>query len=133
MKRIAIALMTATALLAAPAAQAKPKLTGEEQLAKMLEGRQAGKPVDCISLQNSREAKVIDKTAIVYGHGRTIYVNRPMNADDLDDDDVMVTKTSLSQLCKLDTVRLHDRSQYFFTGFVGLEQFVPYTRVASAE
>jgi len=132
MKRIAIAVMTAAALMSAPALQAKEKPTGEERLAKLLEGREAGKPVDCISFSESRDAKVIDKTAIVYGHGRTIYVNRPMNARDLDDNDVMVTKTSLSQLCKLDTVRMHDRSQFFFTGFVGLEQFVPYTRVASA-
>jgi len=133
MKKAAIALITATALLAGPALQAKPKMTGEEQLAKLLEGREAGEPVDCISLTQSRDARIIDKTAIVYGSGRTIWVNRPTNAQDLDDDDVMVTKTSLSQLCKLDTVRLHDRSQYFFTGFVGLNQFVPYRRVAQAD
>ena len=133
MRKIAIALATAAALLSAPALQARDKMTGEEKLAKLLEGREAGKPVDCISLHDSRDARVIDKTAIVYGRGNTIYVNRPMNADDLDDDDVMVTETSLSQLCKLDTVRMHDRSQFFFTGFVGLEQFVPYRKVASAE
>lgn len=130
MKRIAIAFLTAAALLSGPALQAKPKLTGEEKLAKLLEGREAGKPVDCISLTASRDARIIDKTAIVYGSGNTIYVNRPTNADDLDDDDIMVTKTSLSRLCKLDTVRMRDRSQFFFTGFVGLEQFVPYRRVA---
>lgn len=128
MKRIAIAIVTATVLLSAPAVQAK--MSGEEKLAKILEGREAGKPVNCITLSDSRDARIIDKTAIVYGRGRTIYVNRPMNADDLDDDDIMVTKTSLSQLCRLDTVRMRDRSQFFFTGFVGLEQFVPYRRVA---
>jgi hypothetical protein len=130
MKKAAIAILAASALLAGPAVQAKPKMTGEQKLEKLLEGREAGKPVDCISFSKSRDARIIDKTAIVYGSGRTIYVNRPVNADDLDDDDVMVTKTSLSQLCRLETVRLHDRSDYFFTGFVGLNQFVPYTRVA---
>ena len=132
MKKAAIALLTATALLAGPAIEAKPRISGEEKLAKLLEGREAGAPVDCISFSQSRDARVIDQTAIGYGSGRTIWVNRPTNADDLDDDDVMVTKTSLSQLCRLETVRMHDRSQFFFTGFVGLNQFVPYRKVASA-
>jgi len=130
MKKVAIALLTATALLAGPALQAKPRMTGEAKLAKLLEGREAGEPVDCISFSRSRDARIIDKTAIVYGSGRTIYVNRPLNADDLDDDDVMVTSTRMSRLCRLETVRLHDSSQFFFNGFVGLEQFVPYRRVA---
>lgn len=134
MRNIAIALATATALLAAPALQAgEKKMTGEEELAKLLEGREAGDPVDCIPLNVSRDARIIDKTAIVYGSGNVIYVNRPSNAEDLDSDDVMVTETSLSQLCKLDTVKLHDRSQHFFTGFVGLEQFVPYRKVSKAD
>jgi hypothetical protein len=133
MKKAAIALLTATALLGGPALQAKPKMSGEEKLAKLLEGREAGEPVDCISFSQSRDSRVIDKTAIVYGSGRTIWVNRPTNADDLDDDDVMVTKTSLSRLCRLETVRMHDRSHFFFTGFVGLNEFVPYRKVAAAD
>jgi hypothetical protein len=130
MKKVAIALLTATALLAGSALNAKPRMTGEEKLAKLLEGREAGEPVDCISFSRARDARIINKTAIVYGHGRTIWVNRPMNAEDLDDDDVMFNSTSLSRLCKLETIRLLDSSQFFFTGFVGLEQFVPYRRVA---
>ncbi len=129
MKTIAIALAATAALLSAPAVQAKEKLTGEEKLAKILEGREAGEPVDCIPLSISRDVQIVDKTAIVYGHGNVVYVNRPMNADDLDDDYVLVTEIRTGRLCKLDTVKLHDRSQYFFTGFVGLEQFVPYRRV----
>ena len=133
MRKAAIALITATALLGAPAVQAKAKPTGEEKLAKVLEGREAGEPVDCISLSQSRDARIIDRTAIVYGRGNTIYVNRPVNAKDLDSDDVMVTETSLSRLCKLDTIRMRDRSQFFFTGFVGLEKFVPYRRIAQKD
>jgi len=121
---------TALALAAAPLA-ARERLTGEKQLAKMLEGRVAGKPVDCISLNSSRNSTVIDKTAIVYEDGRTLYVNRPTNADSLDSDDILVTKTSMSQLCRLDTVQLHDRGSRMWHGFVGLEQFVPYKRVAA--
>jgi hypothetical protein len=133
MRNIALALAAGAALLAGSAVEAKPKLTGEEQLAKILDGRVAGEPVDCISLFDSRDQRVIDKTAIVYGNGSTIYVNRPSNARDLDRDDVMVTDIrGSSQLCSVDIVRMHDRSNYFYTGFVGLEKFVPYRRVAAA-
>ncbi len=133
MKRLTIALATATALIAAPAVSAKTKPSGEEKLAKILEGREAGKPVDCITLQAARDARIIDKTAIVYDAGSVIYVNRPVNAKNLDDDEVMVTNPTTGRLCKLDTVRMHDRSGFWYSGFVGLEQFVPYRRVSGNE
>lgn len=132
MRKIALALATGAALMAGSAVEARTKLSGEEQLAKVLEGRVAGTPVDCISLFDSRDQRVIDKTAIVYGNGSTIYVNRPSNARDLDRDDIMVTNLTGSQLCSVDIVRTHDRSGFNYTGFVGLEQFVPYRRVARA-
>lgn len=133
MRNIALVLAAGAALLTAPAAQARDKLTGEAKLAKILEGREAGKPVDCIPLSSTRESRIIDKTAIVYDSGRVIYVNRPRNAADLDDDEIMVTTLHTGQLCRLDTVRLHDRSGFWFSGFVGLEQFVPYRRVAARD
>ena len=133
MRKLALALATGAALLAGTAVEAKPKLTGEQQLANILDGRVAGEPVDCISLTNSRDQRVIDKTAIVYGNGGTIYVNRPSNARDLDRDDVMVTDIRGSQLCRMDIVRTHDRSSFFYNGFVGLQEFVPYRRIASAQ
>ncbi|MCJ2182097.1 hypothetical protein MTR62_05180 [Novosphingobium sp. 1949] len=132
MKSAIAALVTglATATLAlAPAAQAKPKLTGEEQLAKMLEGRTAGKPVNCIPYSRTNDATVIKKTAIVYRSGSTLYVNRPTNADLLDDDDILVTRLWGSQLCSVDTIQLHDRmSPSMWRGFVGLREFVPYRK-----
>ncbi|MDE2405761.1 MAG: hypothetical protein KGM17_13925 [Sphingomonadales bacterium] len=126
----ALGLVAAVLAPAAPAF-AREKLTGEQELAKLLEGRQAGKPTDCISLTSARDSTVIDKTAIVYRDGSTLWVNRPSNASALNSDDILVTKTSLSQLCRLDTVQLHDRSSHMWSGFVGLEQFVPYRKVAA--
>ena len=130
MRKLALVLAAATALLAGPALSAKQRLTGEQQLAKLLEGRVAGEPVSCIPLHRTSSSRIIDGTAIVYDSGRTIYVNRPRHPQSLDSDDVMVMRLHSSQLCRLDTVRLHDRSHYSFSGFVGLEDFVPYTRVA---
>jgi hypothetical protein len=133
MRNLALVIAAGAALVAGTGLQARERLTGEEKLAKALEGRVAGEPVDCISLTSSRDTQVIDNTAIIYGSGRTIYVNRPAHPSSLDSDDVMVVNIHGSQLCKLDVVRMHDRGGGFYTGFVGLEQFVPYRRVASRD
>jgi hypothetical protein len=119
------------AVLAAGPALAKDKLTGEQQLAKLLEGRVAEKPVNCIPLFAGHDnTTVIDKTAIVYGWGSVIYVNRPTNADSLDSDDILVSHPTSGQECSLDTIQLRDRSTHSYHGFVGLQQFVPWRRVA---
>lgn len=132
-KVFAVAALAAMAsgLVASPVLAAKPKLTGEAKLSKMLEGRQPGKPVNCLPLGQSQDVRIIDKTALVYRFGNTLYVNRPTNPDALDSDDILVSRTSLSSLCRLDTVQLRDRTSFFYSGFVGLQDFVPYKKVAS--
>ena len=130
MRKLTLAAAGLAALATGSALQAREKLTGEQQLAKLLEGRVAERPVSCIPLSNTRDARIIDKTAIVYDWGNVIYVNRPRDARDLDSDDVMVTDIHGSQLCNVDVVRMHDRSSFFYTGFVGLDEFVPYRRIA---
>ena len=133
MKKAALFLTTLAAVLAIPAtvAEAGPKLTPQQKLDKMLEGRVAGKPVSCIDTYINRDSTVIDKTAIVYGSGRTIYVNRPKYPESLRSDDVLVTRLSSTRLCSVDVVNLHERSGGWSRGFVGLGEFVPYTKVAS--
>jgi hypothetical protein len=130
--RLPIALaaaVTAATFSLAPMADARPRLTGEEQLAKTLGDRVPGKPVDCIYLPTVTSSHIIDKTAIVYEAGSTIYVNRPRSgADELNDSDIMVLNLHSSQLCSIDIVHLHDQTSHFMTGFVNLGEFVPYTR-----
>ena len=130
MRSFAIALVAAAALLTGPALEAKARLTPEQQLDKLLDGRVAGVPEHCISHFDTREMRVLDKTAIVYGWGNTIWVNVPRNAQDLDDDDVLITRTFGSQLCDLDIVTTADRTAGFFNGSISLGKFVPYRRVA---
>ncbi len=129
MKKIAIALATTIALLAAPAMAGKQRMTGEEKLAKLLEGRVAGEPERCLPFNVSNDLKVIDRTALVYGHGKTVWVNRPSNADSLDDDDVLVRTSHTAQVCSLDLVKLVERSSMMQVGTVGLNEFVPYRKV----
>lgn len=131
MRRIALALASAAMLAGgATAVSAKAKLTPQERLDKMLEGREAGKPVSCISTYDSRDMTVLDKVGIVFRSGSTLYVNRPQNVDQLDSDDILVTKTFGSQLCSLDIVHTVDRTGHFPTGFINLGEFVPYKKVA---
>ncbi len=69
MRKIALLIAATGALLAGPALQAKERLTGEQELAKLLEGREAGEPVSCIPLHRTSTSRIIDKTAIVYEFG----------------------------------------------------------------
>lgn len=132
--RLIPTLFIVAALAAVPAASsAREKLAPEDQLAKLLEGRVAGEPQDCLPLTSLGSSQVIDKTAIVYRSGSTLWVNRPDGgANSLDDDDILVLKTTGSQLCSIDTIELRDRSSHMYSGFVSLGKFVPYRR-AKAE
>jgi hypothetical protein len=126
--RSALLVAMAGSLLAAPALQAKPQRSGEEQLAKMLQGREAGEPRHCISTFGNTSLQIIDKTAIVYHDGRTIWVNRTGNPASLDDDDVLVIRRYGSDLCRLDDVKAVARSTGMLRSQVLLEDFVPYRK-----
>jgi hypothetical protein len=132
--RVIASLLIGAALAATSAVAATPQQTAKAQakLEKALEGRVAGKPVNCISLSSIQSTQIIDGTAILYRtSGNRLYVNRPaIGASSLDDDDILVTRTSMSQLCNVDVVHLIDRTGFFQHGFVGLGEFVPYTKAA---
>ncbi len=101
---------------------------GEARLAKMLEGRVAGEPQSCISAMISDRLQVIDRTAVVYDAGKTLYVARPQSPSSLDADDILVIKRFGSQLCKQDIIQTIDRTSGFMTGVLFLGDFVPYTK-----
>lgn len=137
--RPALLYAASLALLAAPTLaqdgeQADEEQTeqtkGEKELAKLLEGRVAGEPTSCIRTPPNDRVRVIDDTAIVYGRGKTIYVNRTSRPSDIDDrDTIVIRRFSGSQLCKTDTVTTIDRGSQMFSGVIFLSEFVPYTRV----
>ncbi|WP_137753675.1 hypothetical protein [Sphingopyxis sp. L1A2A] len=131
MRPLITTIFAAAAIAAMPAAaSAMERLAPEERLAKLLDGRAAGPPQNCIQLSSVSSSQVIDKTAIVYRIGSTLWVNRPEGgAGSLDDDDILITRLSTGQLCSIDTVQLQDRSSNMYSGFVSLGKFVPYRRV----
>jgi len=121
-------LLAGTLLLGAAAAQAAPDR--EAQLARALEGRVAGEPVDCIDLHRARGSRIITDTAILYEVGSTIYVNRPRaGASSLNQWDALVVRLPSTRLCSIDAVRLVDPQTRMMTGVVMLGDFVPYRRV----
>lgn len=123
---IGAVLMSAT--MSAQAARPDP----EARIAKALDGRVAGKPVDCIPLQQIQSSQIFDRTAILYKVGQTWYLNRPASgATFLDSNDILVTDTRSPNLCSIDIVRLLDQSTRFPSGSVGLGKFVPYTKKKS--
>ncbi len=130
MKKIALALAAAaTMALAAGPSTAGERLSGDAKLAKLLEGRVAGEPRSCINTRVNQNSEVIDGTAVVYGRGRTIWVNVPDNAQDLDDNDALLIRQFGPQLCRQDIVTTFNPFGGFYTGNVFLGDFVPYTRV----
>lgn len=111
-------------------ASAQPR--GEAELSEMLHGRAVGAPVNCLRLQSIRSSRVITATAIVFTTSDgTIYVNRPSGARALSAWDVPVIRTTTSQLCSIDIVRLHDPSHAATTSFVSLAEFVPFRPTAN--
>ena len=116
-------------LIAASPAQAGPGKSPEAKLAKALEGRVAGEPVDCINLRQVTSSQIIDRTGILYQVGGTLYLNRPRSgANSLDHWDTLVTKLHDSRLCSIDVVQLYDTASRMQTGFVFLDKFVPYKK-----
>ena len=94
MRALALALAAAALVAGGGAVQAKAKLTPEQRMEKLLDGRVAGKPTSCISTADSRDMEIIDGLALVYRSGNTVYVNRPRNADQLDADGHAVGRRS---------------------------------------
>lgn len=126
-----LAIIAVTAgLVAAPLTAARP--TGEEQLAKLIEGRVAGQPQRCISTFGSGNLTVIDKTAIVYKAGKKVWVNRTAYPESIDDDDILIIRKfgDSSRLCRLDNITLADRFSGMFSGAIFLGDFVPYEKAS---
>ena len=130
-KPLAIA-TAALGLLAAPvqADETEEMTRGEAELAKLLEGRVAGEPRDCIRTLGSRNINQIDGTALTYRDVDTIWVNYTRNPESIDESEVMVIKRfSATSLCRTDQIELVSRTGGFLSGVIFLDEFIPYAKV----
>ena len=134
-KRLAacsVAALLAGLLVIPPArADTSPTSRSEARLARALEGRVSGKPVDCLNQRDIRSSQIIDRTAILYEtSGGTLYLNRPdAGQSSLRRGDVLVTDTHSHRLCSIDVVHLYDTASWMPTGVVFLGEFVPYRKL----
>jgi hypothetical protein len=128
-KLIPAALAVGVLALTVPAVAAHGRADqGQSKLARMLDGRTAGAPVQCLNRFQRRHMEVVDRTAMVFRDGDTLYVNRPEGVSFLGWDDVPVFKIWGDQLCSKDIAELRDR----YTGMHGatlvMNEFIPYKR-----
>lgn len=136
MTRKLLPLLIGVVAIAAGPAQAQPRerLSGEAELARALEGRVAGEPVDCVNLRAVRSSRVIRGTALLYDAGSVIYVNRPRaGAEALDNWSAQVSRPFNNRLCSIDPVQMIDLVTGSYHGTVFLDEFVPYRRVRSGD
>lgn len=139
---LALAACAGFAFTMAPAAMADDHVgdsaeemtKGEKRLAKLLEGREAGEPQRCIRNFLNDRMQTIDKTAYVYGSGKTIYVQRTRDPENIDRSDTLVSRRfNATQICRMDVTHTIDPFIGMFTGAVFFTDFVPYTRIDESD
>lgn len=125
--------IVAASVLALTGAAAGAKSTvekGEAQLARMVGGRTAGAPVDCISITTlGNKLKVIDGVGATYRLGDTIYLSRVDHPENLRwTDRSRFGSNTPGKMCAGDRLWTTDIKTGTPTGSVQLLEFVPYTR-----
>ena len=127
-KMIPAALLLGSLAIAVPAVAAHENADGEAKLAKILKDRTAGKPVQCLNRFQRENMQVVDRTALVFRDGDTLYVNRPDGVGFLTWSDIPVFRIWGSDLCSKDMARLRDRSTGMSGATMVMGEFVPYRR-----
>lgn len=124
-----IALVIGLGAALATASSAARKDDPEAELAKLLAGRSAGAPQSCIPLFPSLPSQTIDRTAIVYGRGQTLYVNRFVGGcSALDSTRIVITRTPVSRLCRGDAADVMTQTPSTLIGTCIFDSFTPYTK-----
>ena len=94
------------------------------QLAKMLEGRVAGEPEDCILLRPVRRMKVLEGHALVFESGNTLWINTTADPGAIRKWDTFEFRSFGQRLCSYDQVNGRQ-------GPLDLVEFVPWRKIAS--
>ena len=118
--------LTSLAVLAGSCAPAQPP---SRAALSELAGRTAGAPQQCVPTRQTANLRIADRQTVVYGSGRTIWVNR-LASDCLrtGPTHVLVVEPLGSQYCRGDRVHSVDPVTKIPGPFCRLGDFVPYTR-----
>jgi hypothetical protein len=98
--------------------------------------RAVGEPVNCVSLKQIRSTKVVDNSTIDFkmAGGKTYRNSLPSSCPGLKFEDRFSYRTSTSQLCNVDIIRvLNDYGGRLSEGVgCGLGKFQPVEKISSA-
>lgn len=116
-----------------------PKPLTEKQsavLMKQLDGKVAGKPVNCLSDFNTGNVIRVSDNILLYRiSSRLVYKNtlRSSCPGLARDDDIIVSEQFGGQKCRGDIIRLVDRTSGITGGVCSLGEFTPYRAKKSAD
>ena len=117
-------ILGAAALLLGGAAPKSETAAGIAELA----GRTAGPPQKCITFEQSESMRVAKSNALIYGHGRPIYLNSAPGCSGFKSSDVLILQPIGSRYCRGDFVRSRDNVSGLPGAGCRLGDFIPYTR-----
>jgi hypothetical protein len=128
-----IAILTATAALAACTTAPQPTVSaeGEAHLQRLIAGKTAGPAVSCISRMRADSMSVIDDNRVAFRDGNRIYLNDFGGQGCSGAGSgfyTLVTRSSGSQLCSGDIAELVDARSGTLRSACILGDFTPYTR-----
>lgn len=119
-------LLASPAALVGSCAPTEPAASGP--LAE-LSGRTAGAPQRCVTIEQSQSLRIADSQTVIYGSGRTIWVNRlASSCPGADTFDILVVEPIGPQYCRGDRVRPLDPVSKMPGPVCILGDFVPYSR-----
>lgn len=98
-------------------------------LTKMLAGRTAGPPQDCIDTSVTGSAAIVDNRTIVYSATqRTLYVAHIDNCPALAPLNTLIVQRYGAQLCRRDRFQVLTPGSSIPSGVCFFDRFTPYTR-----
>ncbi len=97
-----------------------------------LAGRIAGKPVQCINLQQIQGPSVVDRHTIIYRQsGRRIWVTHPVgNCPALRPIVTLITQVYGGQLCRNDRFQVLEANAIIPSAYCRFDYFTPYDKPA---
>lgn len=123
---VRFAALAATAALAGCAAPPPPPQT--TAAIPELTGRVAGAPQRCVTFQQREGLRIAGPHALVYGTGRTVWLNNVPACSTLHNSDILVLEPIGSRYCAGDFVRTRDPVSKLPGPGCRLGEFIPFTR-----
>lgn len=122
-------LLGALALAGLTAMGPAQDMSGDAELAKAIEGRTAGAPLNCVSASFIGTPQITDRDTLVYRSGRTLYVNQlDVACPGLREGNTIVMEIHGSQICRNDSIRVLEPGSTIPGPYCRLGNFTPFKK-----